>query len=60
MRLAPRYQKYYSELGKDTANIYKYLNFDQVESYVEAASSLDAPDSRLHRTFAHAADPAKI
>merc|ERR1719420_1393254 len=38
------YQKYYAELGKDKASIYKYLNFDQVESYVEAASevSIDA------------------
>jgi len=31
------YQKYYTELGKDQANIYKYLNFDKLESYVEAA-----------------------
>merc|ERR1719440_1759006 len=34
------YQKYYAELGSDKANIYKYLNFDQVESYVEAAASI--------------------
>merc|ERR1719183_3007957 len=34
------YQKYYAELGKDKANIYKYLNFDKVESYVEAASEV--------------------
>jgi len=34
------YQKYYAELGNDKANIYKYLNFDQVESYVEAAASI--------------------
>merc|ERR1711988_1842678 len=38
------YQKYSSELGKDKANIYKYLNFDKVESYIEAAEdvSIDA------------------
>merc|ERR1712070_75638 len=34
------YQKYYAELGKDKANIYKYLNFDKVESYVEAAEDI--------------------
>merc|ERR1712070_571504 len=34
------YQKYYAELGSDKANIYKYLNFDQVESYVEAAEDI--------------------
>merc|ERR1719359_787817 len=34
------YQKYYAELGKDKANIYKYLNFDKVESYVEAAGDV--------------------
>merc|ERR1712178_285927 len=34
------YQKYYAELGKDKANIYKYLNFDKVESYVEAAAEV--------------------
>merc|ERR1711985_110574 len=34
------YLKYHSELGKDHANIYKYLNFDKVESYVEAASEV--------------------
>jgi len=34
------YQKYHSELGKDHANIYKYLNFDKVESYVETASEV--------------------
>merc|ERR1719222_1513691 len=32
------YQKYHAELAKDHDNIYKYLNFDQVESYVETAS----------------------
>merc|ERR1711966_72993 len=38
------YLKYEAELGKDKASIYKYLNFDQVESYVEAAGevSIDA------------------
>merc|ERR1719321_2309815 len=35
-----QYQKHYAELGADKANIYKYLNFDQVESYVEAAASI--------------------
>merc|ERR1719482_2524105 len=34
------YQKYYAELGQDKASIYKYLNFDQVESYVEAAGEV--------------------
>jgi len=34
------YQKHYSELGQDKSNIYKYLNFDKVESYVEAASEV--------------------
>merc|ERR1719222_1266600 len=34
------YQKHYAELGSDKANIYKYLNFDQVESYVEAAGEV--------------------
>merc|ERR1712146_318480 len=34
------YQKYSAELGKDKANIYKYLNFDKVESYVDAASEV--------------------
>jgi aconitate hydratase 2/2-methylisocitrate dehydratase len=31
------YMAAYTELGKDKARVYKYLNFDQVESYVEAA-----------------------
>lgn len=31
------YMTSYTELGKDKARVYKYLNFDQVESYVEAA-----------------------
>merc|ERR1719454_358691 len=34
------YQKYYTELGKDKAKIYQYLNFDKVESYIEAASDV--------------------
>merc|ERR1711937_694585 len=34
------YQKHAAELGKDKANIYKYLNFDKVESYVEAAEDV--------------------
>jgi len=34
------YQKYYAELGKDKSSIYKYLNFDKLESYVEAGSEV--------------------
>merc|ERR1712057_119110 len=34
------YLKYEAELGKDKANIYKYLNFDKVESYIEAAGDV--------------------
>eukprot|EP00931_Biecheleriopsis_adriatica_P120593 TRINITY_DN9571_c0_g2_i1.p1 TRINITY_DN9571_c0_g2~~TRINITY_DN9571_c0_g2_i1.p1 ORF type:complete len:902 (+),score=233.65 TRINITY_DN9571_c0_g2_i1:71-2776(+) len=34
------YLKYHAELGKNEASIYKYLNFDQVEEYVEAASEV--------------------
>jgi aconitate hydratase 2/2-methylisocitrate dehydratase len=30
----------YAELGSDKSNIYKYLNFDQLESYVEAAAEV--------------------
>merc|ERR1712066_658960 len=30
------YQSYYAALEKDKANVYKYLNFDQIESYVSA------------------------
>jgi len=37
---AEEYLKNYTELGKDQANTYKYLNFDQVESYVEAAEEV--------------------
>mmetsp|Transcript_1303 Transcript_1303/g.2527 ORF Transcript_1303/g.2527 Transcript_1303/m.2527 type:complete len:907 (+) Transcript_1303:62-2782(+) len=39
------YQKYYAELGKDKDNIYKYLNFDQVESYLEAADEVTIDES---------------
>jgi aconitate hydratase 2/2-methylisocitrate dehydratase len=35
------YLIYHSELAKDEASIYKYLNFDQVESYVEAAGEVE-------------------
>jgi aconitate hydratase 2/2-methylisocitrate dehydratase len=35
------YLKYYVELGKDQANTYKYLNFNQLESYQEAADDVD-------------------
>merc|ERR1712166_1271010 len=35
------YLKYHSELAKDSDSIYKYLNFDQVESYVEAAAEVE-------------------
>jgi len=35
------YLKYHSELAKDADSIYKYLNFDQVESYVEAAAEVE-------------------
>lgn len=35
------YMKYYSELGEDRSEkIYRYLNFDQVESYVESAEEV--------------------
>merc|ERR1712146_472132 len=36
------YLKCYAELGseQDRTKIYKYLNFDQVESYVEAAAEV--------------------
>merc|ERR1711976_493081 len=30
------YQSCYAALEKDKANVYKYLNFDQIESYVSA------------------------
>mmetsp|Transcript_91913 Transcript_91913/g.264442 ORF Transcript_91913/g.264442 Transcript_91913/m.264442 type:complete len:237 (-) Transcript_91913:128-838(-) len=35
------YMKYHTELGKDEKNIYRYLNFDQVESYQEAADEVE-------------------
>merc|ERR1712139_529627 len=34
------YLNYYTELGKQKDSIYKYLNFDQVESYLEAAGDI--------------------
>merc|ERR1711981_425838 len=34
------YLRHYAELGSDKSNIYKYLNLDQVESYVEAAAEV--------------------
>mmetsp|Transcript_3658 Transcript_3658/g.8510 ORF Transcript_3658/g.8510 Transcript_3658/m.8510 type:complete len:900 (+) Transcript_3658:79-2778(+) len=34
------YLKYHAELGKNEASIYKYLNFDQVEEYVDAAAEV--------------------
>eukprot|EP00933_Yihiella_yeosuensis_P028115 TRINITY_DN2191_c0_g1_i6.p1 TRINITY_DN2191_c0_g1~~TRINITY_DN2191_c0_g1_i6.p1 ORF type:complete len:902 (-),score=272.75 TRINITY_DN2191_c0_g1_i6:323-3028(-) len=40
---AEEYLKYHAELGKDSANIYKYLNFNQVDEYVEAADEVDIP-----------------
>jgi len=41
------YQKYYLGLGdeKSKASIYKYLNFDKVESYVEAANEVTIDDA---------------
>merc|ERR1711934_750223 len=35
------YLRYHSELAKDAESIYKYLNFDQVDSYVEAAGEVE-------------------
>jgi aconitate hydratase 2/2-methylisocitrate dehydratase len=34
------YLKYNTELGKQKETVYKYLNFDQVESFVEAAEEV--------------------
>merc|ERR1739849_17159 len=34
------YQAHCAELAKDKANIYKYLNFDQIESYANLQASL--------------------
>merc|ERR1712039_29296 len=35
------YLRYHAELAKDADSIYKYLNFDQVDSYVEAAGEVE-------------------
>merc|ERR1711937_608337 len=35
------YLRYWSELNSQADSIYKYLNFDQVESYVEAAGEVE-------------------
>merc|ERR1719326_324444 len=35
------YLRYWSELNSQAESIYKYLNFDQVESYVEAAGEVE-------------------
>eukprot|EP00913_Durusdinium_trenchii_P014597 g13696.t1 len=35
------YLKYHTELAKNEDSIYQYLNFDQVEEYVEKANSVD-------------------
>lgn len=35
------YLKYHSELAKNEDSIYQYLNFDQVEEYVEKANSVN-------------------
>lgn len=41
------YLRYHAELAKDADSIYKYLNFDQVESYVEAAGEVEIdPETR--------------
>lgn len=34
------YLRAYAELGSDKSDIYKYLNFDQIESFVEAAAEV--------------------
>ena len=34
------YLKYHTELGKNEAQIYKYLNFDQVEDYTDVAAKV--------------------
>merc|ERR1719401_1477281 len=39
------YLQYYTELGKDKANTYKYLNFDQVESFKDAADEVSIDDA---------------
>lgn len=35
------YLKYDAELSKDKANVYKYLNFDTIESFTDAAGEVD-------------------
>mmetsp|Transcript_20827 Transcript_20827/g.37965 ORF Transcript_20827/g.37965 Transcript_20827/m.37965 type:complete len:904 (-) Transcript_20827:198-2909(-) len=42
---AEEYLNYYVELGKSKASVYKYLNFDQVDSFVEAASEVTIEQS---------------
>jgi len=34
------YQKYYAELGSSKDSVYKYLNFNEVDSYVEAGEDV--------------------
>eukprot|EP00929_Paragymnodinium_shiwhaense_P082677 TRINITY_DN436_c0_g1_i2.p1 TRINITY_DN436_c0_g1~~TRINITY_DN436_c0_g1_i2.p1 ORF type:complete len:908 (-),score=303.04 TRINITY_DN436_c0_g1_i2:460-3183(-) len=34
------YQKYYAELGSKQDSVYKYLNFNEVDSYVEASEEV--------------------
>jgi len=41
------YLKYYTELGKEKESTYKYLNFDQVESFQEAADEVTI-DPEVH------------
>ena len=39
----PTVEEYHAAVGiinKDAANVYKYLNFDQIEEYAEAAKSV--------------------
>ena len=35
------YQQYASQIDSMSADIYKYLNFDQMESYTDAAANVD-------------------
>jgi len=39
------YLKYSSELSKDAESTYRYLNFDQVESYVEVAAEVEIDEA---------------
>mmetsp|Transcript_23322 Transcript_23322/g.53748 ORF Transcript_23322/g.53748 Transcript_23322/m.53748 type:complete len:904 (-) Transcript_23322:225-2936(-) len=39
------YLNYYVELGKQKASVYRYLNFDEVDSFVEAASEVKIEQS---------------